>query len=72
MRTFTGENTRLVVSRAAEAGRESALLWFVFSALDALISGRLTLYWAALNTLGSAVVWILGMYFELLAKEKKT
>jgi len=60
----------LVIERAAEAARESALLWFVFSALDALITGRLTASWVALNTGGSGVVWIVGMCFEILAKEK--
>ena len=70
MRWLTGKKRRLVIERAAESTRESALLWFVFSALDALISGRLTVPWAALNTSGSAAVWLLGMYFELRVKEK--
>jgi len=68
---LTWKKRRLVIERAAEATRESALLWFVFSALDALISGRLTVPWVAMNTGGSAVVWVLGMYFELLVKERR-
>jgi hypothetical protein len=69
VRTFTGENKRLVVDLVAEGAREIALLWFVFSALDALISGRVTLSWLTLNTCGSVIVWALGMYFEFIAKE---
>jgi hypothetical protein len=70
MKWLTRKKRRLVIERAAESTRESALLWFVFSALDALISGRLTVLWAALNTSGSAAVWLVGMYFEIRAKEK--
>ena len=70
MRWLTKKKRRLIIERAAESTRESALLWFVFSALDALISGRLTILWAALNTSGSAAVWLVGMYFEIRAKEK--
>jgi len=70
MRWLTRKKRRLVIERAAESTRESALLWFVFSALDALISGRLTVSWVALNTSGSAAVWLVGMYFEIRAKEK--
>ena len=69
MRKLTGKNKKLIVERAAEAGRESALLWFVFSALDALINGRLTLLWWALNTDGCFVFWTFVMYFELFARE---
>jgi hypothetical protein len=71
VKKLAGENRRLVINRAAEATRESALLWFVFSALDALISRRLTVPWLTLNTCGAFVVWAIGMYFEIRAKEMK-
>jgi hypothetical protein len=61
--------SQLVADRAAEGLREAALLWFVFSALDALISSRLTAPWLAANSIGSIVVWSVGMYVELVVKE---
>jgi hypothetical protein len=70
VRKLTAKNRKLIIDRAAEAAREGALLWFVFSALDALINGRLTLLWWMLNTAGSVMVWTLGMYSELRAKER--
>ncbi|HEX9457808.1 MAG TPA: hypothetical protein VGA84_01620 [Thermoanaerobaculia bacterium] len=61
---------KLVADRVAESAREAALLWFVFSALDALISGRLTSTWFSANSIGSLLVWSTGMYLELVVKEK--
>jgi len=58
-----------VADRVAEGAREAALLWFVFSALDALVSGRLTFTWAMANSIGSLFVWSSGMYLELVVKE---
>jgi hypothetical protein len=69
VRNAIGRNRRLIADRLAEAARESALLWLVFSALDALIGGRLTLTWLTLNIGGSVVVWMSGMYLEIIAKE---
>jgi hypothetical protein len=60
---------KLVADRVAESTREAALLWFVFSALDALISGRLTSMWLSANSIGSILVWSTGMYLELVVKE---
>jgi hypothetical protein len=63
------ENQLLIMDRVAEGGREAALLWFVFSALDALITSRLTIPWAAANTVGAFGVWILAIYVEIWTKE---
>lgn len=60
----------LLAERFGEAARESAILWFVFSALDALINRGLTLAWFASNTSLAIAVWTLGIYFEVVAKEK--
>ncbi|MGH7489793.1 MAG: hypothetical protein ACREMY_29940 [bacterium] len=49
-----------------------ALLWLVFSALDALIGGRLTLLWLTMNIVGSVVVWTTSIYLEIFAKEMTT
>jgi hypothetical protein len=62
-------NGKLVADRVAEGLREAALLWFVFSALDALISGRLTPFWLTANSLGSIAVWTVGMYVEIVVKK---
>lgn len=62
------EIRHLVLERIAEGAREDALLWFVFSALDALITGRLTLLWEATNT-AALGVWSFGIYIEIRAKE---
>jgi hypothetical protein len=59
----------LLAERFGEAARESAILWFVFSALDALVSRGLTFPWFTSNTSGAIVVWALGIYFEIKAKE---
>ncbi len=59
------------MERIAEGAREAALLWFVFSALDALVSGRLTVIWAATNTFGAFGVWLLGIYVEIRTKEHR-
>jgi len=63
------EHKRLLNDRGAEAAREIALLWLVFSALDALLGGRLTLSWLAMNISGCVVVWLFGIYMEMVAKE---
>jgi len=63
------EIRNLILARIAEGAREAALLWFVFSALDALITGRLTPLWGATNTAGALGVWTLGIYIEIRAKE---
>jgi hypothetical protein len=59
----------LLAERFGEAARKSAILWFVFSALDALVSRGLTFPWFLSNTSGALVVWALGIYFEVVAKE---
>jgi hypothetical protein len=59
----------LILERIAEGAREAALLWFVFSALDALITGRLTVAWGAANSAGAFAVWTIGIYIEIRAKE---
>jgi len=64
------EHKRLLNDRGAEAAREMALLWLVFSALDALLGGRLTLLWLAMNIVGCVAVWLFGIYMEIVAKEK--
>jgi hypothetical protein len=58
-----------VADCVAEGAREAALLWFVFSALDALVSGRLTFTWVTANSFGSLLVWSSAMYLELVVKE---
>lgn len=71
MRKLSDESQDLVMERIAEGAREAALLWFVFSALDALISGRLTVFWAATNTFGALGVWLFGIYVEIRTKEHR-
>jgi hypothetical protein len=61
----------LVTERFAEAARESAILWFVFSALDAFVSHTLTFVWFLSNTCLALAVWTFGIYFEVNAKEKR-
>jgi hypothetical protein len=63
------EHKRLLNDRGAEAAREMALLWLVFSALDALLGGRLTVPWLLMNLAGCALVWLFGIYMEIVAKE---
>lgn len=46
-----------------------ALLWLVFSALDSLLGGRLTLSWLLMNIGGCLAVWLFGIYMEIVAKE---
>jgi hypothetical protein len=69
MKRPSEEIKSLILDRIAEGAREAALLWFVFSALDALITGRLTLLWGATNTAGALGVWTIGIYIEIRAKE---
>jgi hypothetical protein len=71
MRKLSDESQKVLMDRVAEAAREAALLWFVFSALDALISGRLTAIWAATNTFGAVGVWLFGIYVEIRTKEHR-
>jgi hypothetical protein len=61
----------LLAERFGEAARESAILWFVFSALDALVSHGLTAIWFTSNTCLAIAVWVFGIYFEVMAKEKR-
>ena len=70
MGKLSDERQHLIMDRMAEAAREAALLWFVFSALDALISGRLTAVWALTNTFGALGVWLFGIYIEIRTKER--
>ena len=65
------EHKLLLEERFGEAARESAILWFVFSALDALVSRALTFAWFSSNTCLSLAVWMFGIYFEVIAKEKR-
>lgn len=69
MRNLTLKHVRLVKDRGAEAAREMALLWLVFSALDALFSGRLTPLYLMMNFFGCTVLWFFGIYLEITAKE---
>ncbi len=66
MKILSTPKFKLVADRVSEGTREAALLWFVFSALDALISGRLTPMWLSANSIGSILVWSTGMYLELI------
>lgn len=65
MRKLSEESKGVITERLTEGMREAALLWFVFSALDALISGRLTITWAAANTAGALLVWLIAIYLEI-------
>lgn len=69
MKKLKPELKRLLNDRGAEAAREMALLWLVFSALDALLGGRLTLPWLTMNIICCVVVWFFGIYMEIVAKE---
>lgn len=69
MRKMWNANRRLIGDRVAEGLREAALLWFVFSALDALVTGGFTLRWFTANSGGSMAVWTLGIYVEVVVKE---
>lgn len=66
---LTLKHVRLVKDRGAEAAREMALLWLVFSALDALFSGRLTPLYLMMNFCGCTALWFFGIYLEIKAKE---
>jgi hypothetical protein len=61
------EETRreILNDRLAEAFRECGLLWLVFSALDKLVEGHLSLSWTAGNCLGALAAWSIGAYIEL-------
>jgi hypothetical protein len=69
MRKLTTDHKRILNDRLAEAAREMALLWIVFSALDSLLGGRLTLSWLLMNIGGCLAVWFFGIYMEFVAKE---
>jgi hypothetical protein len=58
----------MFADRLAEAFRECGLLWLVFSALDKLVEGRLSVSWTAGNCLGAIAAWALGTYIELKDK----
>ena len=49
----------------AEAIRECAILWLVFSLLDQFVTSRLTVPWTAWNLSGSFAFWVFGMYIEM-------
>jgi hypothetical protein len=49
--------TALRISIGADM-REVALLWLVFTVLDMLIQGKITVAWIAANAAGSVVVWV--------------
>jgi hypothetical protein len=66
---WVSKHKALLTERFGEAARESAILWFVFSALDALVSRALTLPWFLSNTVGAIAVWAFGIYFEIKAEE---
>jgi hypothetical protein len=68
VRKLTTDHKRLLNDRGAEAAREIAL-WLVFSALDSLLGGRLTLSWLLMNIGGCLAVWFFGIYMEIVAKE---
>jgi hypothetical protein len=67
VRKLSDKVERLILERTAEGAREAALLWIVFSALDALITGRLTPLWVATNTAGAIAVWASAIYIEIRA-----
>jgi len=50
--------------RFAEALRECGILWLVFSLLDRVVAGHLTVPWTCWNLTGSIAVWVFGMYIE--------
>ncbi len=58
----------LFKEHAAEAFRECAILWLVFSLLDRTIAGQLTVTWTWWNFSGSIAVWTIGMYIEVKRK----
>lgn len=55
---------RALALRIAEALREIAVLWLVFSILDELIAGKLTVRWLMTNIASCFVLWALGTYIE--------
>jgi hypothetical protein len=59
---------RIFEEHAAEAFRECGILWFVFSALDRLVEGRLSVTWIMANFAGAIAAWSFGMYIELKDK----
>ncbi len=54
----------LIKEHSAEAVRECGVLWFVFSMLDQVVAGRLTIPWTLWNFCGSIVFWFGGLYIE--------
>jgi hypothetical protein len=66
MKESTAELFKLHV---AEAIRECAILWLVFSVLDQAVTGTLTVPWAMWNFCGSVALWGFGMYIELKRKQ---
>lgn len=54
----------LLKQHGAEAIRECAILWLVFSLLDQTVSGKFTVPWMVWNFCGSIAFWIVGMYIE--------
>lgn len=53
-----------VLEATAEGLREAGLLWLVFSMLDRLLTGSLTLLWTAGNVGGAGLLWTVGTLVE--------
>jgi hypothetical protein len=45
--------------------QEAALLWFVFSMLDKLVTEKLTKSWVFSNCAMTLAVWLAGTYLEV-------
>ncbi len=70
MKKLSDKTKQVLTERTAEGMREAALLWFVFSALDALISQKLTILWGTTNTVGAFVVWLIAINIELTGRRQ--
>ena len=55
----------MVERHIADALRECGILWLVFSALDKLVEGRLSVPWIMANFAASVALWACGMYIDL-------
>ncbi|HEY2829449.1 MAG TPA: hypothetical protein VGJ88_04970 [Thermoanaerobaculia bacterium] len=58
-------NLKLLEDRVATGMQEAALLWFVFSMLDKLVTEKLTKSWVFSNCAMTLAVWLAGTYLEV-------
>ena len=64
---------RSVTDRIAEGLREIALLWFVFANLDIIVqTNHFSWTWSIRNTLGTFILWTLGVVLEAVLERKGT